>query len=743
MGNISSGASKTETALTDAGSVVDDKASLTITYASTDSALAVYQNLGLATLGPSGTIITWVATYTPGGADASAVVAADGTIARPTLTGDENITLTATISKGAATPETKTFDIVIKQIMPPIKTYQTQCWDEAGTLIDCAGTGQDGEYQRGRDVSFTGPIQHGTYIDDYTTTDNVTGLVWKSCSEGLSGADCLTGTATTHTWDTANTTTCSALNSANSGIGYAGIITWRLPTIDELKLLLNYGVNTPSTFSLYFPSTIGDFYHSSSENIPLDWEWSVGFSIGSWMSIASIPKGNNFVRCVSSQSLSNGSILFDNGNGTITDKMTNLTWQKCSMGQNNDTSCSGTATINTWQNSLNFCNSLTLAGKSWRLPNINELESIVNRTVSYPSIDDIFFPNSSVFHYWSSSTTISTNNWAWAVSFGHGGLTNDFGKYDNNYIRCVSSNESAGHRDGNTINGVNFNMRYVEGKTFPTGTDDLGIATVSNDFWIGETEVTYELWYEVYQWAISNGYTFANAGSEGYDGTVGDIPTVAKNEPVATINWRDVMVFTNALTEYFNAYKGTSLKCVYTSDATYTTCIRVSTNGTSATYGILGSVDDPYVNPSAKGFRLPTSDEWELAARYIDDANIDGDILDVGEYYPGNHISGDITNTCDASIVLGDYAWYSSNSGIDTHNVATKAANALNVYDMSGNVYEWVFDWALGSEGQSRMVRGGSFHYSPSMMSVGNTMMSSNPAYTQSVGEGFRLARNP
>ncbi len=66
-----------------------------------------------------------------------------------------------------------------------------------------------------------------------------------------------------------------------------------------------------------------------------------------------------------------------------------------------------------------------------------------------------------------------------------------------------------------TADGVSFNMIYVPGKSFPTGTDDLGTATVASAYWIGETQVTYELWNKVYTWAIANGYTFANSGHMG------------------------------------------------------------------------------------------------------------------------------------------------------------------------------------------------------------------------------------
>ena len=76
---------------------------------------------------------------------------------------------------------------------------------------------------------------------------------------------------------------------------------------------------------------------------------------------------------------------------------------------------------------------------------------------------------------------------------------------------------------------------------------------------LGKTEVTYELWHEVLTWAESNGYTFANKGLEGWDGTggggaypnyanIGKLPTAKKNHPVIMISWRDCIVWCNAYT---------------------------------------------------------------------------------------------------------------------------------------------------------------------------------------------------
>ncbi len=283
-----------------------------------------------------------------------------------------------------------------------------------------------------------------------------------------------------------------------------------------------------------------------------------------------------------------------------------------------------------------------------------------------------------------------------------------------------------------TAGSVPFTMVYVPGGlTFPTGILDDATADVTNNYLIGQTEVTYELWGTVHDWAIhidrgNNQYTFANPGIQGDDGSRGI------QHPVTTIDWRDAMVWTNALTEYYNTQNGTSLEPAYT----YNGSIIRDSNDTTC--------DNAIASSTANGFRLLTSNEWELAARYITD---DGDNIlgQPGEYYEGNFASGadasyngtatsdfdgdgDIQNTTDVAVF--------SPAGA-TAAVKSKSPNALNLYDMSGNAWEWVFD----KSESGRMARGSGWNDIAGYMQLGN-VFSIHP-YFEFNYVGFRFARTP
>jgi hypothetical protein len=119
-------------------------------------------------------------------------------------------------------------------------------------------------------------------------------------------------------------------------------------------------------------------------------------------------------------------------------KPTGLLWQRCSADQNEDATCSGIARGYTFDGAKSYCNSLMLAGKTWRLPNLEELKSLVDSGMSSsPSIDTTAFPNTLSAGYWSSRYSDAPFDNAWYINFNGGGV--NFGYMAGNaYVRCVA-----------------------------------------------------------------------------------------------------------------------------------------------------------------------------------------------------------------------------------------------------------------------------------------------------------------
>jgi len=125
---------------------------------------------------------------------------------------------------------------------------------------------------------------------------------------------------------------------------------------------------------------------------------------------------------------------FSRSNGVVNDASTNLEWQD-DYSDNNDFIKGAT-----WQRAIDYCETLTLDGKSdWRLPNLNELTSLVDDTKYNPAINEVF-QNTYSNHYWSSTSDSKDNYGAWFVDFGSGYQNDDY-KNDGNDVRCVRAGQ--------------------------------------------------------------------------------------------------------------------------------------------------------------------------------------------------------------------------------------------------------------------------------------------------------------
>jgi len=342
----------------------------------------------------------------------------------------------------------KIYVVTVNVTYPFADTGQILC--ASGVSADGAGAAcpnvnigavQDADFiDRPAARSITSPTAHATYTNDRITFDHVTGLTWKSCAEGLSGATCASGSATSFTLnpDTA-TPACLALNSANGGAGYAGQTNWRLPTILELSTIINYNpVSFAKIDAASFPNTGTNVYWSStSYAFSALTAWSLDFFVGTMSNTAKTSGAR--VRCVASVAGGYTPPRADNGDGTITDKSTNLVWQKCSRGQTNDATCSGAATTANWLTAFTYCQGLSLASRAWSVPNVRELQSLVDyeATVS-PVINPQPFPSTAPNPYWTSSTNVQSGSDAFNVAFNNG-VVSSSPKSTLSRVRCVAT----------------------------------------------------------------------------------------------------------------------------------------------------------------------------------------------------------------------------------------------------------------------------------------------------------------
>jgi len=155
------------------------------------------------------------------------------------------------------------------------QTGQKTCWNQLGNVVNCSGTGQDGDLQKGS------PWPNPRFTDngDQTITDNLTGLIWTKDATAPSPAGCGPGT-TTITWkDSFDYVKC--LNTNN----YLGHTDWRLPNRRELKSLLNYSQSSSNFMGSWlnsqgFNNVMGYYYCSSSsvaDNPRFVWEIEMSY----------------------------------------------------------------------------------------------------------------------------------------------------------------------------------------------------------------------------------------------------------------------------------------------------------------------------------------------------------------------------------------------------------------------------------------------------------------------------------
>ena len=553
------------------------------------------------------------------------------------------------------------------------------------TMLKLPDTGQTNSFTTtfGEDSDYTINPPSFTSNNDGTVTDNVTGLTWQRADGGEM------------TWSNA------VLYAQTNRVG--GQSDWRLPTSHEAFSILNHGTVNPALNTNVFTVSTAQYWWTADTQVgdaTRVWVINGGGGLGAHRQDETISAGGTnryHVRCVRGVVLSGHPEhhFANNLDGTVTDLDTGLSWQQAE----------GTAL--SWEAALQYAEGLSLAGRTdWRLPNLKELQSINDETRSNPSLNTNHFVGASAARHWSSTTVVNLTNRAWWVDFQLGLVSYD-DKATNLLVRCV-----CGGVTNSTPAVTNFTAQFA---LIPAGqyqmgdhfgfvdpahpSDEVPVHNVYVDAFHMETTLLTCLEYAGFlNSALAQGlvevrsnYVYGVGGTNVYCDTYGSDTnsrlqwtgsafTIRDNRdlhPVTGIRWFGAIAYCN----WASARDG------------LTPCYNLASGECSLTN---------------TGYRLPTEAEWEYAARgglytpygmfpWGSDTNADGTLANwAGKAHP--FASGPTPWTTPVGFYNGslqyktNFNWPGTNDTYQTRN----NANGFGLYDMSGDVWEWVNDWYAG-----------------------------------------------
>lgn len=313
-----------------------------------------------------------------------------------------------------------------------LATGQTLCYDEAGQAIPCAGSGQDGEFRYGLPWPTPRLVAEGA-----TVVDRLTGLIWSRDANPLGYP---------LTWPEA----LHAVRELNDS-GYGGFADWRLPNRRELRSLMSMATKKPALPAghPFVNVFLGWYWSSTSAAIDPAYAWYVHLE-GARMfygrkdqyyllwpvrggETARLPAtgqrrcydaaGREFDCAGSGQDgeYRMGRVLpeprFADQGEVVTDLLTGLRWLKVA---------NLTGAPVSWLEALAAVatlNQRAVAGiTNWRLPNINELEALVDCACHSPALS-VSHPFAEVQEvYWSATTSFFERDWAWALYLHKGAI---------------------------------------------------------------------------------------------------------------------------------------------------------------------------------------------------------------------------------------------------------------------------------------------------------------------------------
>ncbi|MDM8551334.1 DUF1566 domain-containing protein [Desulfobacterales bacterium HSG2] len=325
------------------------------------------------------------------------------------------------------------------------------CPNTSSPTADSMGTGPDDFYGQDNNYKINAPsyIKLDSQGKEVASTsaswamakDNITGLFWavKEPGNGSSNYTNPHDADNTYAWDNVSATFLAKLNDETYPFG--GFKDWRLPTIQELHLIVNYAGTSPFIRDDYFPGMLSKYWTSTLYKGDETKVWYVDFDEGGKIDYESKTE-EYYVIAVRGGSSPAADRLIDNEDGTVTDTDTGLMWLKGDIPVPSDPTSWGTADMLNWEGALLACEAIVFAGyDDWRLPNKKELFSIIDASKNAPAMDEKFLAPAT--EYWSSTSYYTdddddaNDSNAWYVETADGKVAYKDKKTGECFVRAV------------------------------------------------------------------------------------------------------------------------------------------------------------------------------------------------------------------------------------------------------------------------------------------------------------------